>query len=899
MQAFNHEILSIATGPAAPLFPPLNQEEREILSQIIKLTPPNTNAFNALLSPYENTLRRYRIDPKIDDKYYTFLLKLSLVPGSDWKQKWARVLSDQAISSGLPPKQAIVPTATQVHPTAHDPRRIKQTVYSGTQDKEKWKAINSNVKPATHQTAAHSKSRPPKSVHFLPSKAEENDHNQIKEPPAARDLSLPVELQSEIIQSKMTLLIDPIDVKARKFRREQLLARCMNKWMNSIIYWNTLNSEAQSARRVLDISTAHQTWTRKFRNRENKLKLVDTSYNTRLLSSHLDQWRKLTVSRTIQKKSLALRNAYRKTKGTRERNLGRQVLIIWANYMKSTRMYNSSDRRVIYQSLSNWYQKLQYLSHLSHAADNLLSKFDSIQLHRILSQWFQEALLRSKLRNFLHGRDSQVKHQVFINWKISLIQSRQSHFFLLKSRFHRLLKACSKFRARQRRLEFSESTVLAFRSSNTQLHVLRYWIISGRGRLFAKLVQTRLMRMLLQRWRRRTAHVHHILPRLQNQFTVQWTVNLANHHLQHWIQYHHALIQHSAQAQHFHKLHAIRESFLAWTFRHWRTQQLQTEASSTRIYFLRKRVLIVWKRRIQRIRVNLWRQEKTLAHLRDRFTTWRLLFHKRRRLSISLWTFDQRSAERQCMNAIFQWRIRLTLTIRNEQTAVEFAQRNLIQRFWVTWTDRHQLIRVLIDESSLVIHRRYQTQKSTLLAYWLDRTRIKVAHNFKLGEFSNRRHRAMIMCVWEKWRDKIRSRELEPLEQTFNLMRDRNSKTQIMQLWIARSSLLFLIRQKKQNTLIDCFKLWYNLTQSHKLHNRFNLRKNRLILKFFFSLWCKKSIDLKTMKIISRFKNNLRIAQPTTRNTRRLCAREVTEEDYTTTTSLTNSSSNETYETSQ
>ncbi|EFP86634.2 uncharacterized protein PGTG_13016 [Puccinia graminis f. sp. tritici CRL 75-36-700-3] len=766
MQAFNHEILSIATGPAAPLFPPLNQEEREILSQIIKLTPPNTNAFNALLSPYENTLRRYRIDPKIDDKYYTFLLKLSLVPGSDWKQKWARVLSDQAISSGLPPKQAIVPTATQVHPTAHDPRRIKQTVYSGTQDKEKWKAINSNVKPATHQTAAHSKSRPPKSVHFLPSKAEENDHNQIKEPPAARDLSLPVELQSEIIQSKMTLLIDPIDVKARKFRREQLLARCMNKWMNSIIYWNTLNSEAQSARRVLDIN----------------------------------QWRKLTVSRTIQKKSLALRNAYRKTKGTRERNLGRQVLI-----------------------------------------------------------WFQEALLRSKLRNFLHGRDSQVKHQVFINWKISLIQSRQSHFFLLKSRFHRLLKACSKFRARQRRLEFSETMAEA--------HGTRSPYSPAAG--------------------------------LQNQFTVQWTVNLANHHLQHWIQYHHALIQHSAQAQHFHKLHAIRESFLAWTFRHWRTQQLQTEASSTRIYFLRKRVLIVWKRRIQRIRVNLWRQEKTLAHLRDRFTTWRLLFHKRRRLSISLWTFDQRSAERQCMNAISQWRIRLTLTIRNEQTAVEFAQRNLIQRFWVTWTDRHQLIRVLIHESSLVVHRRCQTQKSTLLAYWLDRTRIKVAHNFKLAEFSNRRRRAIVMCVWEKWRDKIRSRELEPIEQTFNFMRDRNSKTQIMQVWIARSSLLFLIGQKKQNTLIDCFKLWYNLTQSHKLRNRFNLRKNRLILKFFFSLWCKKSIDLKTMKIISRFKNNLRIAQPTTRNTRRLCAREVTEEDYTTTTSLTNSSSNETYETSQ
>ncbi|WAR53627.1 hypothetical protein PtB15_3B135 [Puccinia triticina] len=890
MEASNHELLSIASRPTAPLFPALNQEEREILSQIISLTSPNTNAFNVLLSPYESTLRRYRIDPKIDDKYYTFLLKLSLVPGSDWKQKWARVSSDRSTPSGLPSHQAVIPAASQAYATNHEPRKINQTACTGPQDKGKRKALTNNAKPDTNQTAVNWNSRPPKSVHFLPTRVEENVHRPTEQPPPT-DLCL--EPQSAILQSKMTLLVDPIDVKARKFRRQQLLARCLNKWMNSIIDWNTLDSNAQAARRVLDISAAYQTWTRKFRNRQSKLKSVDTSYNTRLLFAHLGHWKKLTVSRTIQKKSLALRNAYRKTKGTRERNLCRQVLIIWANYMKSTRIHDSFRRKLVDRSLRQWYQKLQYLSHLSLASHDLSVKFNSLRLRQKFSHWVQHACLLSKLTGFLHHRDSQVKHQFFTNWNITFSQSRQSNLFLLKSRFYRLLKACKKLRARQRMLEFSESTVMAFRSSNTQLHVLRHWIIRGRGSLFSNFVQKRLIKTRWQQWRRRVAYVRHNLPRLQNQFTVQCTLNLAYHHLQHWIQYQHDLTQKLARAQNIYQLYIIRDSFLAWRFHLQWTRELQVVASSTRINFLQKRVLFVWKHRIQRIKGNSWRQEKMLVNLRGCLITWRLLTRKKRRLSSALSIFQQRIAERQCLNALSHWRVRLVLTTRNKHKALKLARKNLKQRFWEIWTSRYDLIGVFLDESSLVIHRRCQTEKSSLLTYWLDRTRTKVAHNCKLDQFSHRHRRLLILSVWERWRDKTRSRELEPIEQSFNSVRNRNYTTQMMHAWMTRSSLIFLLRRARLNTLMNCFDLWYNLTKLHQIRNQIRLKKNRFIIKFYFSLWCKKSFDLKTLRIISRFKNNTRIAQPTSRYEKRFGAREVTEEDYSTTTSLATSSSNE------
>ncbi|POW12364.1 hypothetical protein PSTT_04542 [Puccinia striiformis] len=226
------EILSIASRTTAPAFPALNEEERKILAQIIHLTPPNTNAFNVLLSPYKNTLRRYRIDPKIDDKYYTLLLKLSLVPGIDWKQKWTGPTSQPSCSH-------ICRSSLSNH------AGIKKDISSHLTGQRKAENDHQQRKPVI--------------IHFLPSKAEENKSKPIG---TEKDLSFPIELQPEVLHSKMTLLVDPINVKGRKFRRLQLLSRYMNKWMDAVIFMKTLNSEAQAARRILDISTFYQTWTR-------------------------------------------------------------------------------------------------------------------------------------------------------------------------------------------------------------------------------------------------------------------------------------------------------------------------------------------------------------------------------------------------------------------------------------------------------------------------------------------------------------------------------------------------------------------------------------------------------------------------------------------------------------
>ncbi|KAI9625037.1 hypothetical protein KEM48_008611 [Puccinia striiformis f. sp. tritici PST-130] len=815
MPTSKDEILSIASRPTAPAFPALNEEERKILAQIIHLTPPNTNAFNVLLSPYENTLRRYRIDPKIDDKYYTLLLKLSLVPGIDWKQKWTGVLS---INSSSPLNQAAVMSAAQARPTTQEPRRTNHII---SQDKGKQKMITNNVKPVISQTAV----RPQKSVHFLPSKAETNTS---KPSGTEKDLTFPIELQPEVLHSKMTLLVDPIDVKGRKFRRLQLLSRYMNKWMDAVIFMKTLNSEAQAARRILDISTFYQTWTRQFRHRENQLKSADLFHNTRLLFSHLDQWRKLTVSKTIQRKSLALRNAYRKTKATRERNLCRRVLIVCLSPLsfKSlsvskkirrkcvvspweilTNQLDHSGACVGHEDMGKLYEIIKVLWLLNSTTSSPFIEPLASKTAISLSSWSNDALLRSKLRSLLDTCDSRIKHQFFLDWKISFIQSRQAKFLYLKSRFHILLKACKKFGARKRMLEYSESTVKALRSTNTQMHVLRHWIISARGAMAT------------------TNNARSYIPPatdLQNQFMAQSTLNLAHHSLQHWIQSHRQINENFTRAQQFSKLVIIRQSFLVWKDNHHRIQQLQSDATSFRIKLLRRRVLFVWKRKILKIK-------------------------------------------QQRMNILSHWQIRVSLRSRDVQIAVKFEHQRFLKRIWKVWIRQIYLIKVLEQESDLVIQRRHQNQKLFVLAYWIDRTRAQVSRNWKLDQVWDTRNRSLIRSGWNKWRDRTRDRELEPLEHHFISKKEMDYKKQIWKIWIIRSKAVFLIRKFRYNQLVKCIKIWFNLSKFNQFHSDSSVhrcKKDREIRRKCFEIWSQKSIDLKTNQMISRFKHNLKIRQP-------------------------------------
>ncbi|KAI9610961.1 hypothetical protein H4Q26_008807 [Puccinia striiformis f. sp. tritici PST-130] len=237
---------------------------------------------------------------------------------------------------------------------------------------------------------------------------------------------------------------------------------------------------------------------------------------------------------------------------------------------------------------------------------------------------------------------------------------------------------------------------------------------------------------------------------LQNQFMAQSTLNLAHHSLQHWIQSHRQINENFTRAQQFSKLVIIRQSFLVWKDNHHRIQQLQSDATSFRIKLLRRRVLFVWKRKILKIKVN-----------------------------------------QQRMNILSHWQIRVSLRSRDVQIAVKFEHQRFLKRIWKVWIRQIYLIKVLEQESDLVIQRRHQNQKLFVLAYWIDRTRAQVSRNWKLDQVWDTRNRSLIRSGWNKWRDRTRDRELEPLfhsdSSVHRCKKDREIRRKCFEIWSQKS----------------------------------------------------------------------------------------------------------------
>lgn len=248
--------------PRPSQFPILPKHEFDILAQILSSTPHNTTAFNALLSPYHQVLEKHGINHRTDERIYSLLLKLSLVTGLDWRQKWQRVFEeqrpnviknrDERLASVIPSHQRSSHTQTRhnspaslgemvVLPlAARRTPRLVQNPRVQTSVEEEPKAVPSNVVQPFRR----------KSVHFVASALDLG----------ARPLNIPAGVLSSQLNVTSPHLVDKHNVVAYQFRHKRILGNALKQWKRNILRWKQVGEEVQRVRTLLDISVPYQVW---------------------------------------------------------------------------------------------------------------------------------------------------------------------------------------------------------------------------------------------------------------------------------------------------------------------------------------------------------------------------------------------------------------------------------------------------------------------------------------------------------------------------------------------------------------------------------------------------------------------------------------------------------------
>lgn len=282
-----------ASSSSLSQFPDLSKLEFDVLTEIVALTPANTTTFNALLEPYHEVLKQYDIDHRTDEKIYTLLLKLSLVPGSDWRQKWHLITQERQsqpieakgahrVHAGDLPKKHSQNLNRNLRngPINNDSESATALVCDRTRLPHMKRAMEhldvdavglsrtgeANLSPGLTQTTRR------KSVHFLPSAL-----NHLSNPKPTRKPETVMPLQ---VASNTPHLVDKLNILAHTWRHQQTLRKTLFHWKWNLDRWRRVGEEVQRVRGLLDLSVPYEKW--KSKQRAIKLQLVTVDRVCRL-----------------------------------------------------------------------------------------------------------------------------------------------------------------------------------------------------------------------------------------------------------------------------------------------------------------------------------------------------------------------------------------------------------------------------------------------------------------------------------------------------------------------------------------------------------------------------------------------------------------------------------------
>ncbi|CAH7677162.1 expressed protein [Phakopsora pachyrhizi] len=623
MPLSNTDVQLASVSSSASTFPQLSSSEIDILSQILCCTPSDTTAFNALLRPYRDTLQKNSIDPKKDEKFYSFLLKLSLVPGSDWRTKWQKVLSEQL---SLKSKHS-----------GHRPSSLAK--------------INSHAVPSTSRIQAL-QSKPSKSVHFLPlgELVRTSDDPTLPAQPTLTKVSYP-----DFESPRFT---DPSDVIARRARRRQLLQHFLNRWQIEIIKWHELASEVDKARITIDKSLAYQTWKQKAKYLNNKSNAVTRAYETRTLEIGLKRWRDLSYFQRQKKWRNLMKKTYQNIQTVSKQELCRRVLIIWVNHVRSSAFYMSSSRNLVLRLLRNWVHNTRNIDRLRSVSDNFQLQVDIAQVRYLLKRWQYIRVTNLKVDQFLAANKLQRKSRVYAYWRYLCYQRQKARVQLFKSRLRQFFKSLRSSYEYQLLLKQTVIRVTILRDQNNKLKFFRHWVIYERGIFLERARKTRLLRLCLRLWSHKMEFVTIRLPTIGRQLKLRYPFLLSHSLLLQWRERICMIHHYQEKSIHRYESSIIRKFYLAWKSKRERCLQSILVSAISRKKLVCAKLFKIWNRKAHKRKQIIWLQLRTIRHLQFNFTVWKEAVRLRRRLLGNILEFQFVIQKRLRGKIFLKWRSR-------------------------------------------------------------------------------------------------------------------------------------------------------------------------------------------------------------------------------------------------
>ncbi|KAI5480778.1 hypothetical protein MNV49_007184 [Pseudohyphozyma bogoriensis] len=800
-------------------FPSLTRTEYTTLDQVIALLPPSADKWEALATAYKQA----GVD---EDRYYQVFLKLSLVNGLSWTDKWSnvkRVLGERGVgfdvgggeSSGAGQHRKgfdILKSKVDNIPASSSRRRSNSAAPPATRAREDPSSSTHRLQAPTRpksSMAARAQSEPeedearvaaggrraagPRRDFLFQGYSSSDDYVGV---PSTSNYTRLLDRRSRS-QANLTTQTPQAAQQQHSFSRRLSTTATHRRTqsstpapthqttistyptdspLTSTHLATTLETRAFAFRRFSLLSLAWYHWRRSLSTLKTRETNLDAARNVVMLKWGLDRW-----------------------KGKMED--------IWQKATRESRATRFRREMLVAPAFNTWRKKSNDFLLLGEQAEELkLEREDEVK-REMLRFWRMKAEHEFILKHHRREKEEAIVRAFWDFWVNKTREStRIKEMEDLALEFNdnrRKVVALRRWRTKLHRIQSITTTAIAFDSSHLLNRSLKQWIAEFSCTLLIQSRTVRSVRSCLRKW---VTRYHHIAIELEGRaiaMSLRDDNQIKASCFDQWVdavERRRALIQ---QAEEVNEVRLLKVGWEKWRSRAEDVEMDEKKADLALEWFLQRRTWNVWVEKIAKRKVERWKAEQVMKRKKQVFHLWLAATRQAKAHQALVDEFKAAVDFRIIGEALAKWTHRVVDVRSRELEVQEQFDKKVSRRAFDIWTQailKHSSDYSMVESFKLV---KQEELAAKTFRHWLQVTRKAVELRRRLDRLLEQKRRTTLVDVFDKWR----AGSLRSVEKDLVASLGRRRLESRMGQWMDKSKLLLAVRfdndRIKRKTLLS------------------------------------------------------------------------------------------------
>ncbi|TIA89119.1 hypothetical protein E3P99_02219 [Wallemia hederae] len=832
----------------------LNPTTVDLIDEIVDVVPRGSHSFLALFNAYNHVLDAHGIDQNDEVELYDLLLKLGVVKGRDWHERWQAIVNsdyntgafthvfdndDAHSSSSSSASTSNTNSDTRSTSTAALAAEARET------DKEfppiQYRHRQATT-PATSSAASTTlQARAMASVQAQTNRVRQTElarRRQEQDRLRRTDEARRRELEEARQRADENKVLREMENIADTLYNQNVVTRTFKVWLGMFRWLQNNTLQIEAVQRSQNLTIFFQRWQYTMSKKVIMSTHVAVSHDkARVMSNTLQLWKSHLRHRIRHRKEARLRSTYASIRKGIARRLLQEAWQVWRDVSVTRR----ADVRYSFNIMSKMFNTWKDRTVDVFEKDNKVVEFATAANERraaaYFEHWQHRTVLQAREKEMVETVNAFIIRRYFDTWKnrndTNKAAAAWRHASSVRNAFYTWQRKLYKIQ----KYNVVADTFAQDREDDMKLQTLHQWRLSLKCYSFQLRYMHTLGHQALQHWMHRMHYTHERVEAADDFYYMRIRA-LGVSLFEKWKQRTAELREQKLMAIEFDRVNTQYTSLKQWSTNFKSKRVLNRRGYRVRRILQKKNAFQAWKAALDRRRQEEWIRRRELLVKNKSWTVWREKFSTLCDLRARENAFKAQHTHRKvATNALHQW-LQKTVDRRDLVFSAEvIGQQKIARTALQRWREKSDAVKDLHRAAETYSNDRDEDTRNTIFQLWLRQARATTLRNKKCAEFTKEREERIVETAFYDWYDQIKTIELEPVETEMLMLRRERMLREAFSRWISTCTVLPAVQFHNESLKMSALRTWKaQLPSTRKMNIAMKIRRHDTLYKWFI-MW--------------------------------------------------------------